>query len=629
MFGFYRLAAAVPELRIADVPFNLAEIQKLVKEAENRKVALATFPELALTGYTCADLFHQTQLQSAVEASLLELCRFTRHLKVIVAVGAPILHLGRLYNCAILIQSGKILGAVPKTYLPNYKEFYEKRWFTSGAGVDETISLGEQTFPLSDKLIFRADQHFAIGLEVCEDFWNVIPPSSYQALAGATVFCNLSASNEMVAKAAYRRQLVCGQSARTMGAYVYSSAGVHESTTDVVFGGHALIAENGSLLTENSRFQRRSELITADVDLERMTYTRITESSFADNPIPNFKTILLNKPNRPAILERPFSPTPFVPADHHLRDERCEEIFSIQTAGLAKRLQHAGLKRVVIGISGGLDSTLALMVVRKTFDLLNLDPSGITAVTMPGFGTTGRTYQNAVTLCKEIGSTFREISIKEACVQHFKDIGHDQNVHDVTYENVQARERTQILMDIANQNGGLVIGTGDLSEIALGWSTYNGDHMSMYAVNCSIPKTLIKYLVNWAAEKESGPLKEALLDIIDTPISPELLPPDESGEIAQKTESVVGPYTLHDFFLYHTVKYGASSEKVRFLAMQTFADEYTETELKKWHDQFVRRFFQQQFKRSCIPDGPKVGSISLSPRGDWRMPSDAAATIWR
>lgn len=540
---------------------------------------------------------------------------------------------GTLYNAAYVIYNGRILGIVPKSYIPNYTEFYEKRWFTEGLNIqNEIVSLPfQKEIPFGTNLIFTSDiANFAI--EICEDLWVTVPPSSYLSLMGAHIIGNLSASNELVSKADYRRSLIANQSARCMCGYLYSSAGVHESTTDLLFSGHLLISENGSLLKENQRFQRESEIIYSYIDVFKLKAERLRNISFRDS-----RRNLKQKPlfinfnfNNAAIdtFDRYVDKHPFVPSSKFERDIRCKEIFNIQAASLAKRIEHTKTKKAVVGISGGLDSTLALLVIVKTFELLNLDKKNIVTITMPGFGTTDRTYNNALQLCRELGTDLREINIVEAALLHFKDIGHNKDIHDVTYENVQARERTQILMDIANKEGGLLIGTGDLSELALGWCTYNGDHMSMYSVNPSIPKTLVRYLVRYVAENESSEAaKETLLDILDTPVSPELLPKDNNGEIAQKTEDIVGPYELHDFFLYHFIKHGSDRDRIFFLAKHAFEDDYSEEEIKKWLDKFIYRFFTQQFKRSALPDGPKVGSISLSPRGDFRMPSDAS--VWK
>ncbi|HBC85548.1 MAG TPA: NAD(+) synthase [Lentisphaeria bacterium] len=626
MYGFYRVAAAVPETRVADIAFNLARIKELVREAGRNSAALAVFPELCMTSYTCADLFQQSRLIRNALSAVLELANFAKKMDIVIVVGAPFLHKSRLYNCAFVIQKGKIKGIVPKTYNPNYREFYEKRWFTSGKKFkSEIVRLGNSDVPFGRNLVFECDENFKLAVEICEDLWNVIPPSSYHAIAGATVIANLSASNELVAKADYRRDLVKQQSARCLSAYVYSSAGVWESTTDLVFSGHSMIAENGIMIAENERFRRKGGLLLADIDCERIAYSRFSASSFSDNEIPEkYVFVKMDRPPKIASIRRKIDPHPFVPSNPALRDERCREIFSIQSAGLAKRLGHTKSSKAVIGISGGLDSTLALLVSMQAMKLIGKKSNDIIAITMPGFGTTGRTYKNAVKLCQLSGTELREIDIKAACKDHFKEIGHNPKVHDVTYENVQARERTQILMDIANKEKGIVVGTGDLSEIALGWSTYSGDHMSMYAVNCGVPKTLIRYLISWVAENSGAELKKVLHDIIDTPVTPELLPHKGDGKITQKTEEIIGPYELHDFFLFHTVKYGASPEKILHLANLAFKGKYTAAKISECLKTFIRRFFSQQFKRSCIPDGPKVGSISLSPRGDWRMPSDAS-----
>lgn len=630
MHGFYRVAACVPKMKVADVPFNTAEIARLAIEADSQSAAIAVFPELSITAYTCGDLFHQKLLvDSALEHSV-GLVNSLANAKIIAAFGLPVLFRDRLYNCAMVAQSGNVLGIVPKTFLPNKREFYEKRYFTSGADAPEGfISTPLGDVPFGTGLIFNAGNRIRIGVEICEDLWSVLPPSQFQAAAGANVLINLSASNALVSKAAYRRDLVRQQSARCMAAYIYSSAGVHESSTDTLYGGHAIIAENGVILEENSRFQRESEIIYADIDIDRLSGARLSEGSFADcDTADQFTEIDSAAPNETSDLRRKFAPTPFVPGNELERDERCAEIFSIQSGALAKRLEHSDAKKAVIGISGGLDSTLALLVAAETFKLLKLDPKGIIAVTMPGFGTSSRTLKNSVAISKEIGAELRKIDIQKACMRHFADISHDPAVFDTTYENVQARERTQVLMDMANKERGLVIGTGDLSEIALGWSTYNGDHMSMYAVNSSVPKTLVKHLVKWVADHSKSKLKSLLLDIIDTPVSPELLPKSADGKINHRTEDILGSYELHDFYLYHAVKYGAPPEKIRFLAEHVFKGKYADKEIDRTLELFFRRFFSQQFKRSCMPDGPKVGTISMSPRADWRMPSDASPTIW-
>ncbi len=629
MHGFYRLAAAVPRLKVADVEYNLGEILETIRAADDDQAALVAFPELCLSGYTCADLFFQSCLTDAVAAAIQRITEETAAHRCAVIVGAPLYHRDRLYNCAVVIQAGAVLGVVPKSFLPNYKEFYEKRWFSSGRDIaGETMALTDKRIPFGTDLIFEGDDYFRFAVEICEDLWNVIPPSSRYAIDGATVIANISASNELVGKSDYRRELVKNQSARCVAAYMYTGAGVLESTTDVVFSGHALIAENGVLIVENRRFRRDTHMTVCDVDCRRLQTTRVVETALSDNPTAGCRHIPASAPRGISEVRRSVLPHPFVPDDPAVRDLRCREIFDIQASGLAKRLEHTEIAKAVVGVSGGLDSTLALLVAQEAFDRLGRDHEGVLAITMPGFGTSERTYSNAVALCRALKTDFREIDIVEACRRHFADIGHDPDVHDVTYENVQARERTQVLMDIANKEGGLVIGTGDLSEIALGWCTYSGDHMSMYAVNCSVPKTLIRYLIGWVAENCGDPVRKLLHDILDTPVTPELLPKSKDGEIAQKTEEVVGPYELHDFFLYHVVKYGAAPEKILFLAALAFGDSHEAAELEKWLKLFLQRFFANQFKRSCVPDGPKVGTISLSPRGDWRMPSDASYQTW-
>lgn len=629
MHGFYRVAAAVPELQVGGVSRNAEAVLTRVREAAADGAVLVTFPEMCLTGYTCADLFHQTALLDRVVDRLGWLLRETRHMEILILIGIPVRHQGRLYNCGALLQAGSVLGVVPKSHLPNYKEFYERRWFSSGVGVvGETVRLCSQSAPFGTDLLFVGSEEFVLGIEICEDLWTPVPPSSRQALAGATVLANLSASNELVTKAEYRRDLVRGQSARCTAAYVYTSAGVGESTTDLVFSGHAIIAENGVVLAQNERFEQNGTMLTADVDCSRLVQTRIIETGSGDAAADPFRRVPVQLNYRLEALRRRVDPHPFVPADPARRDQRCREIFTIQATALARRLEHAHAQTAVIGISGGLDSTLALLVTGEAWKRLGQSPDRILAVTMPGFGTTGRTRTNAEALVAAVGAELRTIDITPACTRHFEDIGHDPDCHDVTYENVQARERTQLLMDLANKHRGLVIGTGDLSEMALGWSTYNGDHMSMYAVNCSVPKTLVRYVIGWAAEQAPETLRRILHDILDTPVSPELLPGDERGEIAQKTEEVIGPYELHDFFLYHAIKYGAAPDKILYLAELAFQGRHDRAAIARWLRVFVGRFFAQQFKRSCIPDGPKVGTVSLSPRGDWRMPSDAAGTEW-
>ena len=626
---FIKVASACPMTRVSDVDYNVENILICIKEAQQKNCKFIVFPELCITSYTCGDLFLQDHLLQKAYEGVENILHSTKNVDMLIAVGSTLLSGSTLYNCAYLLFKGRILGIVPKSYLPNYSEFYEKRWFTEGISItNRKIDLPfQKDIPFGTDLIFASDIA-TFGVEICEDLWVTIPPSSYLSLMGAHIIGNLSASNELVSKADYRRSLISNQSARSICSYIYSSAGVHESTTDVLFSGHLLISENGTLLNENKRFQRDNEVIYSDVDLFRLKSERMKNLSFRDGSrfLNKFPTIVNFEFSDKSIKDfnRFIDKHPFVPSSETERDLRCKEIFNIQAASLAKRLEHTHLQKAVIGISGGLDSTLALLVIVKTFELLNLDKSNIVTITMPGFGTTDRTYNNALDLCRELGTDLREINIVKASLQHFEDIGHDKNIHDVTYDNVQARERTQILMDLANKEGGLLIGTGDLSELAFGWCTYNGDHMSMYAVNPSIPKTLVRYLVKYVAQNESNSIvSNTLMDILDTPVSPELLPKDANGEIAQKTEDIVGPYELHDFFLYHFINHGSTKERILFLAENAFKDDYSKEEIQKWLDKFMYRFFTQQFKRSALPDGPKVGSISLSPRGDFRMPSDA------
>lgn len=628
--NFIKVGSACPITKVADVDFNLDEIKKCIEKAIEDQVKILVFPELSITSYSCADLFFQQKLLKKAEIAIENLCVFSEGRDILFTIGAPLEYDDILYNVAYLIFNGKILGIVPKSYLPNASEFYEKRWFSSGLNItSRKVNLPFQSdIPFGTNLIFRSGD-ISIGVEICEDLWVTIPPSSFLSLAGCNIICNLSSSNELVSKADYRRDLIKNQSARCMSSYIYSSSGVFESTTDVLFGGHLLISENGGILSENERFNRENEIITAIIDVDKLKAERLKNISFRDNKvlIPfNMETINFDF-NNIAIdnFDKYIDKHPFVPNNPLERDKRAKEIFNIQSSALAKRLSHTGLKKAVIGISGGLDSTLALLAVVKTFDMLKIPRENIVTITMPGFGTTDRTYNNALDLCRHLGTDLREINIVPAALQHFKDIGHPVEQHDVTYENVQARERTQILMDLANKEGGLLIGTGDLSELALGWCTYNGDHMSMYSINCSIPKTLVRYLVDYVADHESTPeVSKILIDILDTPVSPELLPKDKDGNITQKTEDIVGPYELHDFFLYHFMKHGASKERIEFLAKTAFKGVYDEDVIDKWLNKFITRFFTQQFKRSALPDGPKVGSISLSPRGDLRMPSDAS-----
>jgi len=635
-YGFVRFAAATPSLRVADCDYNTSEILKMIDEAESRNVSAIVFPELCITGYTCADLFLQRTLLDGAESSLRRIADATTGRSIVAVVGAPLQVSGRLYNMAVIISGGHILGAVPKTFLPNYSEFYEMRWFSSSEELKDTsAAICGKKVSIGTSLIFKTpDYNFSI--DICEDLWTPIPPSCLTSLNGAEVIFNLSASNETAGKQGYRKTLVSQQSARCIAGYVYAAAGNGESTTDIVFSGSSMIAENGSILAEGERFSFESKLTIADIDIERLRNDRLKNKSFSvseysflkDMPMQYVEVEVAAK-NSGFELQRYIPSMPFVPADDNMLNDRCDEIFSIQVGGLAKRLLHTNIQSAVIGVSGGLDSTLALLVLVKAFDKLNLPRKNIYGITMPGFGTTDRTYSNAIKLMQSLGVTIKEISIKDAVIQHFKDIEHDSNVHDITYENSQARERTQILMDYANKVNGLVIGTGDLSELALGWCTYNGDHMSMYAVNTGIPKTLVRTLVAWISRIHMDNVSKAVLDdVIETPVSPELLPADKDGNIAQKTEDVVGPYVLHDFFLYYVLRFGFSPAKIYYLAQHAFEGQFSKEEILKWLKVFFRRFFSQQFKRSCMPDGPKVGSVNLSPRGDWRMPSDAAVSLW-
>ena len=627
--GFVKIAAATPDLRVADCAYNASEIVKLARQAAAKGAHLVVFPELCLTGYTCGDLFLQRTLLDGAVAALDTVCRETAALNAAVVVGLPLVHQGKLFNVAAVLCGGKIEGIVPKQFIPNYSEFYEQRHFVSGAGVPfQTISLlGQDTlFAGGEPLLFQcADMpEFTLGVEICEDLWVANPPSTRLAQAGATVIVNLSASDEIIGKASYRRDLVRQQSARLLCAYLYADAGFGESTQDLVFAGHDLIAENGALLAESKLFDRG--IIYADIDVQRLTHERRRMNTFVTEQNPAVAALSV-RPGANDLTDRTFPRTPFVPASKALRDERCEEILSLQATGLATRLRHTHAKTAVVGLSGGLDSTLALIVLVHAFDMLGLDRKGILAVTMPCFGTTARTKGNAEKLADAYGVTLETVDIKAAVDQHFSDIGQSKDDLSVTFENGQARMRTLVLMNLANKTGGMVVGTGDLSELALGWATYNGDHMSMYGVNASIPKTLVRYLVAYEADRTMGELSDVLYDVLDTPVSPELLPPKD-GEISQKTEDLVGPYELHDFFLYYMLRFGYPPRKIYRIARKTFAGVYDDATIKKWLVTFVRRFFTQQFKRSCLPDGPKVGTVTLSPRGDWRMPSDACAALW-
>lgn len=650
--GLVRVGIAVPSLKVANTKYNTEQILSAISSAERSNAGFVLFPELCITGYTCGDLFYQEHLYQSQLESLMEICSATKGIRITVILGCYLRLENSLYNCAVLIQNGHIKGIVPKMFLPNSKEFYEARWFASGINLakdQKLITLLGENIPFGHLIFTDEEADLSVALEICEDLWMPVSPGSQLALNGAHIIFNPSASNDTVGKADYRRNLITIESAKNNCGYVYTSAGVNESTTDVVFSGHSIIAENGIVLEESDRFSRDTGVYYSEIDFQRIRFERSQDHNFnecasAFGEREKFQKVVLEPV--PLVqtsdsLYRHYGKNPFVPEDSQQVDERCGEIFSLQAAGLAKRIEHSHSKKSVVGISGGLDSTLALLVCAYTHKLIGRPASDIVAITMPGFGTTGKTYNNALTIMKLLGAEVREISIKDAVNQHFKDIGHDADVHDVTYENSQARERTQILMDTANRDGGMVIGTGDLSEMALGWCTYNGDHMSMYGVNSSVPKTLVRFVVKWVMEnKLSGPnedpefssdnalLKTTLQDILDTPISPELLPPDPNGDIAQKTEESVGPYILHDFFIYYTIRYGMEPEKLLFTAVNAFAGEYDEAFIKKWLKTFYRRFFTQQFKRSCVPDGPKVGSVSLSPRGDWRMPSDADVSTW-
>lgn len=645
-FGFVRTAVCSPELRVADVRFNSDRIFDAISRAETTGTDLIVFPELCLTGYSCGDLLYQNLLLKEALAALLDLAERTARMDIAFIVGLPMALDGRNFNCAAFVTRGQIKGIVPKTFLPGTGEFYEERWFSSARDTKrDSVLIGWRDIPFGTNLIFRPETmpECAIAIEICEDVWSVVPPSCYAALNGATILVNLSASNEILGKYAYRQMLAKSHSARCLAAYCYAAAGPGESSTDLVFSGHSIIAENGRILAETKRFSFDSEIVFADVDVERLAGERLKNNTFglsAANEAARYISFEFEDFTRPDVstpegakaaqtLMRPLSPTPFVPRNEARRSHDCEEVFAIQTTGLAKRLRHTNTKTVVIGVSGGLDSTLALLVCAKAFDMLGLPRTGIISITMPGFGTTERTRGNAEKLADFLGTTLRIIPIADAVRQHFRDIGHDEAIHDITYENAQARERTQILMDIANQVNGLVIGTGDLSELALGWCTYNADQMSMYGVNASIPKTLVRYLVEWCADHEfSGNEAAILRDICATPVSPELLPLQNGAIQAQETEKTIGPYELHDFFLYYFVRFQYSPRKIIFMAQQAFAGKYDDGTLHKWLTVFFRRFFTQQFKRSVMPDGPKVGTVALSPRGDWRMPSDASAALW-
>ena len=625
-YGFIRVGAIINKLVLASPMDNAKEIVKMIRKADKEGVSIVTTPELALTGYTCGDLFLQDELLEESEDALRLIIDETKNLDIISIVGMPVRSNNQLLNCAVVIEKGNILGIVPKTYIPNYSEFYEKRWFTSSIDLKNSeVNLLDKTVPISTKLIFKDKKYkeVAFAIEICEDLWSVSPPSNNHVLNGASIIFNLSSSNEIVGKDSYRRNLVSIESAKTISGYIYASSGIMESTSDLLFGGASLIYENGKLLKSNKRFEIESDLIYADIDVKRLINERCRNSSFAGSLYDgDYRVVEVNVSDKIKSLDRTYKMYPFIPTTD--KEKRFEEILEIQSSALARRILHLNNTKCVIGMSGGLDSTLAFLVIVRAFRKLGRDNKDIIGVTMPGFGTTDRTYLNAINLVKEYGATLKEVSIKEASLLHMRDIGLDESDRSVTYENIQARERTQILMDIANMVGGIVIGTGDLSELALGWCTYNGDHMSMYSVNSSIPKTLVRHLVGYVKDNSSDKRKKILTDILDTPISPELLPPDKAGNILQKTESSIGPYVLHDFFLYHLLRYGASFKKIYFLAKITFKDSFESDEIKKWLKVFVKRFYTQQFKRNAVPDGVKVGTVSLSPRGDLRMPSEAS-----
>ena len=628
--GFIKVAAATPKIKVADPAYNTEEILKIIDETEKNGASILVFSELTISGYTCGDLFLQQPLLTECKNQLLRIVKATENKSMLVVVGCPIVIKQKLYNCAVVISDGSILGIVPKTHLPNYSEFYELRHFTSGEGLEEDLWFGEEFgyVNVAVNQLFKCKEipELVVACEICEDLWVPLPPSTYHAMAGATVICNPSASVETTTKESYRRSLVSNQSARLLAAYIYADAGEGESTQDVVYSGHHLICENGSVLAEAKRFT--NEIIYADIDVQKLAAERRKMTSFPGGQTEDYFEQEFSLEVKENKITRTFPKAPFVPDNQDERDKRCDEILSLQSMGLKKRLEHTNCKHAVVGISGGLDSTLAVLVTARAFDLLDIPRENLICVTMPCFGTTDRTYQNAVSLIKELGATLKEVRIEKAVRQHFADIGHDENNHDVTYENSQARERTQILMDMANQYNGMVIGTGDMSELALGWATYNGDHMSMYAVNCSVPKTLVRYLVLYYAETtDNKKLSEVLMDVLDTPVSPELLPPVD-GVISQKTEDLVGPYELHDFFLYYMLRFGFPKSKLYRMAKLTFDGVYDDETIKKWLDKFYWRFFSQQFKRSCLPDGPKVGSVAVSPRGDLRMPSEASPTAW-
>lgn len=637
--GFLRVAVVSPALQVADIRYNTQAIIDALHHLASRDCRLAVFPELCITSYSCADLFYQTLLQQQAREALLEIARAAGECQMIAVVGLPLAMGGKLYNCAAFVNEQGVLGIVPKTYLPSTNEYYEERWFSSSKDCPfDVMQFAGKTIPFGTDLLFSAANFpdCTIGIEICEDLWAVEPPSGSMALAGATVLLNPSASDEILGKAEYRRSLIHQQAARCLAAYLYAGAGPGESTTDIIFSGHSLISENGRTMAETERFHFTTQIAIADIDVQKMAHERLNNSSFSSAlPTKAYRNIQFNVPiekvaSRQETLLRPdLAPTPFVPANPAQRAQHCQEIFHLQAVGLAKRLKHTGITRITLGLSGGLDSTLALLVTQQAFRMLSLDRSGIVAITSPGFGTTSRTLSNSEKLAKSLDITLKQIPIREAVLQHFRDIGHDEHNHDITYENAQARERTQILMDVANQIGGFMVGTGDLSELALGWCTYNADHMSMYHVNAGVPKTLVRYLIEWCADSVyTGETAAVLRDISDTPISPELLPLGENEALLQETEATIGPYVLHDFFLFYAIRYAFTPRKIFWLACQVFKGHHEPEEILRWLQTFYRRFFASQFKRSAMPDGPKVGSVALSPRGDWRMPSDASGALW-
>lgn len=630
-YGFIRIGCLVPNIKVADVIYNTNELIQKIKEMSKLGINIVLTPELTLTGYTCGDLFHQSTLIKECEENLEKILEETKELDTISIIGMPIKYKNKLYNSAIVISKGKILGIVPKIHIPNYEEFSEKRWFESGINIKNTkITICNQEVSFGTNLLFKdkENEEICFGIEIGEDLWNISPPSIKHSLNGATIILNPSANNEIIGRYEQRKNLVKLQSLKSNTAYCYTSSGINESSTDLVFSGHSMIAENGQILEENERFNFESNFIYTDIDVKTLVNERVKNNENNTELEEDYNYIDIDIKDSIKELKRTYTKYPFIPEEKDIKDKRCREIFDLLSSALAKRLLHTGITKTVIGMSGGSDSTLAYLIILEAYKKLSILPKNIIGVTMPGFGTTGRTYQNACNLVNNTNATLKEISIKEACLQHFKDIGIDSNEQDITYENSQARERTQILMDIANKEGALVIGTGDLSELALGWCTYNGDHMSMYSVNSNIPKTLVKTLLEWQKDNGDIEIKDVLSDILDTPISPELLPPDEQDNIKQVTENNIGPYALHDFFLYHFLRYKETPEKIYLLAKKTFKDEYSDEEIKKWLYEFFKRFFSQQFKRNCVPDGPKVGKVGLSPRGDFKLPSDASSNIW-